>query len=380
MLVSAILAKRTLILSELARVYPSPEHRRVENPKHDLLHRLKRLWRFVNNDRVNDIAVQAAIIPHTIARLGNPRWLGLAIDWTMFDTVLPSGKRVRYQVLRIAVPRRGRALPLLQVAYDRDNLPAPKSQNRLEEEALLAVIDALPTGVRPVILADRGFARANFFAFLKTHGLDYVIRIDKGTCITEADGRCWKLGEEGTRRGEIRWSPNVRYALYHGRPNDLMVNLAICWRLPPHQARNPRHKEPKEPWYLATSLGNAGNAIVWYQQRGWIEQSFKDSKSRFGLAAVQVSTPDRLSRLLVALTIALSWLTLMALPEIGALPQGWQAAVSQRGRVSVISLALALLDHLGNLHLACLPSNSFRNGYARGATNHLTFPKLRLYS
>ena len=30
--------------------------------------------------------------------------------------------RVRYQVLRIAIPRRCRALPLLQVAYDRGRL------------------------------------------------------------------------------------------------------------------------------------------------------------------------------------------------------------------------------------------------------------------
>lgn len=341
LLVSAILAKRTRILSELARVYLTPEQRRVEDPKHDLLHRVKRLWGFVGNDRVDDVAVQVALIPHTIARLGHPRWLGLAIDWTMFDTVTPKGLRVRYQVLRIAIPRRGRALPLLQVAYDRENLPAPKSQNRLEEEALLAVTQALPRGVRPVILGDRGFARANFFAFLKVHGLDYVVRIDKGTCMTEADGRRWKLGEEGSKPGQIRWSPLVRYALYHGRPTDLLINLALCWRLPPHQARNPRHRDPKEPWYLVTSLGNAGSAVAWYQQRGWIEQSFKDSKSRFGLAAAQVSTPDRLSRLLVALTIALSWLTLAALPKIGALPKGWHSRVAQRGRASLISLPLA---------------------------------------
>lgn len=188
--------------------------------------------------------------------------------------------------------------------------------------------------------------------------------IDKGTCMTEIDGRRWKLGQEGTRPGEIRWFANVRYALHHGRPTDLVVNLAICWRLPRHEARNPRRKNPKEPWYLATSLGSLGCAVSWYRQRWWIEQSFKDSKSRFGLDVVQVGSPDRLSRLLVALTIALSWLTLAALPEIGALPKGWHAAVSQRGRVSLISLALALLDHLHNLPLPCLPSTSLRGGCA----------------
>jgi hypothetical protein len=99
-------------------------------PKHDLLHRLKRLWRFLNNPRIDPLVVQVALIPTTIAQLGSPRWLGLAIDWTMFDTKLPNGQRLRYQVLRIAVPRRGRAMPLLQLAYNRDALPTGQSQNQ----------------------------------------------------------------------------------------------------------------------------------------------------------------------------------------------------------------------------------------------------------
>lgn len=160
LLVSAILKKQTLCLSELARAYPTPEKRRVRAPKHNLLHRLKRLWRFVDNERVDAMEVQIALVEYTIARLGYPRrMIGLAIDWTMFNTVTPSGERIRYQVLRIAVPRRGRALPLLQLAYDRDDLPA-KSENQLEQDALMAVVSTLPRKVRPMVLADRGFARA----------------------------------------------------------------------------------------------------------------------------------------------------------------------------------------------------------------------------
>lgn len=82
LLVSAILKKRTLCLSELARAYPVPEERRVAIPKHCLLHRLKRLWRFTANERVDALTVQVAFVPHVVARLGHPRLLGLAIDWT----------------------------------------------------------------------------------------------------------------------------------------------------------------------------------------------------------------------------------------------------------------------------------------------------------
>jgi hypothetical protein len=356
LLVSAILKKQTLCLSELARAYPTPNERRVSAPKHDLLHRLKRLWRFTDNRRVDALTTQVAFVPHVVARLGFPRLLGLAIDWTMFDTTLPSGSRMRYQVLRIAVPRRGRALPLLQLAYDRDALPANKSQNQLEQEALLAVLGALPSGVvRPVVLADRGFRRAGFLSWLQRREIDYVVRLSKGACITEANGRRWKLGEEGLKVGQLRWVRGVRYGLYHGHPRDLFVNVALCWRIPKSRARNPRRKQPEEPWYLATSLKDAQSAASWYWQRGWIEQSFKDSKGRFGLAEVMVSCPERLSRLLVALTVALAWLTLMGLPEVGVMPRGWHSVVAQRGRASIISLALALLDELGNIPPSCLP-------------------------
>jgi hypothetical protein len=95
LLVSAILKKQTLCLSELARAYPTTEKRRVPAPKHDLLHRLKRLWRFTNNERVDPLEVQMALVPYTIACLGFPRFLGLAIDWTMFETTLPSGHLIR---------------------------------------------------------------------------------------------------------------------------------------------------------------------------------------------------------------------------------------------------------------------------------------------
>ncbi len=355
LLVSAILKKQTLCLSELARAYPTPKERRVASPKHELLHRIKRLWRFTANERVDALEVQMSLVPYTVARLGFPRLLGLAIDWTMFDTILPSGKRMRYQVLRIAVPRKGRALPLLQLAYDRDNLSPNKSQNQLEQDALLAVVRALPTGARPVIMADRGFHRAGFLAWLERHRLDYVVRLKKGSCITEGDGRRWKLGEEGLKLGELRFMEGVRYGLYHGRPRDLWINVALCWRVSKSRAKNPRRVQPQEPWYLATSLGSAKSAASWYWQRGWIEQSFKDAKSRFGLAGVRVGSPERLGRLLMALTVALSWLTLMGLAEGGVLPRGFRASVSAWGRASVISLALSLLEKLEDLPLCCLP-------------------------
>jgi hypothetical protein len=182
-----------------------------------------------------------------------------------------------------------------------------------------------------VILADRGFGRASFIAWLERHRLDYVVRVKKGTCVTEASGYRWKLGEEGLGLGELRFAEGVRYGLYHDRPRELLTNVVLCWRIPKSRAKDPRRGQPEEPWYLATSLKDANSAASWYWQRGWIEQSFKDAKSRFGLARVRVGCPERLSRLLMALSVALSWLTLMGLPEGGVVPRGFRSAVAAWG-------------------------------------------------
>jgi hypothetical protein len=240
------------------------------------------------------------------------------------------------------------------------DLPAGRSQNQLEEETLAAVVRALPLGVRPVILADRGFARATFLQWLQAHPLDDVVRIDKGTCVMEPDGRRWKLGEAALCRGAGAFHALVRYGLYHGRPRELWTHLALTWRLPRHQQRDPRHPTPEQPWYLATNLPTAAQAIAWYRQRFWIEESFTDGKSRFRLKYAQIGCPQRLTRLLMALTIALCWLSLFALPELHALPDGfqtlheWSAAVCAWGRPSFLTLALLAVDTLHDLPLPWL--------------------------
>ena len=351
LLIGAILSKRSLCLTTLAKAFPIPVERQVDNPKHELQHRLKRLSRFLSNDYFDAVQVQLAFIPTVIAQLGYPRWLALAIDWTKFEVNLPGiaggGKR-KYQVLTISIPRRGRALPLLSVTYDSEKLPARGSQNLWEQEALEVVLQALPLGVRPLVIGDRGFGRAEFIIWLKDRHVDYVLRVKRGTTITEADGRQWKLGEEGLRPGQRRWVSSVRFATYHDRPRDLVINLACSWRWPKRPRRQKKGKEYKEPWYLATSLGSLGSAVAWYRERMWLEETFKDFHSEFGLEDVQIGKAGRLGRLVGALSLAVAWLHLLALARTGVLPSNWAASVVTHGRASLVSLALAYLDYLGD--------------------------------
>ena len=339
LLVGALLERRSCILTELARSFPRPYRRRVKTPKHDLLYRVKRLWRFLNNPRVDPGACQLALIPWVLARLNSPRQLVLSMDWTYFDVVAPpGGRRVRYQMLQIGLLWKKRAIPLLQVAYDRDRLPW--SQNKLEEIWLARVLDALPPGTRVILVADRGFSRASFLQWLQQRNVDFVIRLPRGMILTDSAGRRRKLGQEGLRLGQSRWWPHVRYGLdRRGRPRELILNVLGVWQ----KARS--GKIPEEPWYLATSLNRPRQAFQLYARRGWIEQTFRDKKSGiFGLHRVRIGSPFRLNRLLLALTLALIWLILLLWQHRHWMQPEWRAQLEAWGPLSLPRLALELLE------------------------------------
>jgi len=75
--------------------------------------------------------------------------------------------------------------------------------------------------------------------------------------------------------------------LDHGRARDLELHVAVCWQTNARGARHPRYVPPPAPWYVATRVGSGKQAAAWSWRSGWIKQSFKDSKSRFGLKRVQ---------------------------------------------------------------------------------------------
>src|SRR5262249_52466673 len=82
------------------------------------------------------------------------------------------------------------------------------------------------------------------------------------------------------------------------------VNLVTVWD----------RKEP-EPWLLITNLTDAKKASETYAERFWIEEMFSDHKSRgLNLESTRLTDPDRIERLLVAVTLAYLWIM-----EVGAL-------------------------------------------------------------
>ena len=107
---------RCLCLAELARCFQSST---------DFRHNLKRVWRFVSNDRINDRTSKEVVARRLVRQLHHrleikPKHrLEIIIDWT---TVWP------YQVLEALIPVDGRAVPVLSWAVRRwDSLSAAKT-------------------------------------------------------------------------------------------------------------------------------------------------------------------------------------------------------------------------------------------------------------
>jgi hypothetical protein len=72
------------------------------------------------------------------------------------------------------------------------------------------LVRALPLGVTPVVLARRGVAWATRLTRRARQGLDYVIRMERGTVISPARGRRGKLGGETIAPGDLQWYAQVR--------------------------------------------------------------------------------------------------------------------------------------------------------------------------
>jgi hypothetical protein len=199
-------------------------------------------------------------------------------------------------------PLRGRGRP----PSPRQPQPAPAaavverwpSQNRIEEQLVRLVTQLISPALRPVIVADRGFARADLFRHLQAQQQDFVIRIDAETHVQANPFAVPRPAAEvlACPPGERRWQPHGTYQATERVPVHL---LAV------HDAGQ------AEPWYLATTLADAAASELLYRWRMRLECTNRDCKTgvllREGDDRHALTHPLHLHRLLLALAAA-DWL------------------------------------------------------------------------
>jgi hypothetical protein len=244
-------------------------------------HRIKRAGRFCQNTGIAMQDVFSGLADYLLAR---NQLNVIAIDWTDLGD---------YMLLKASLIFRRRALPVAwrvvwKAHYD-------KSQNDEEEQLVEQLITAV--GTRSwVLLADRGFGRADFFRWLDERNVSFVIRVSGSAWIEHQ----WFTGliDNVPRRAGGGW---MYKAVWYRKRSPVRVNLA-CY-----------HKEPAPaPWYLVTNLDiTAPKAATLYAKRMGIEEGIRDCKSGLGLKRLWLGGPGRMERaiILVALAILLTALT-----------------------------------------------------------------------
>jgi hypothetical protein len=94
----------------------------------------------------------------------------------------------------------GRALPVAFTCFSYEAIE--KSQNAIERALMLTVAACFPPAYRPVLVMDRGYARAQLLPRLTSAGIPFLIRAPKNVCVFV--GKEWKsLGRFPAPRGSL---------------------------------------------------------------------------------------------------------------------------------------------------------------------------------
>jgi hypothetical protein len=288
-------------------------------------HRIKRVWRFCDNDRVHVADAMHGVIA-ALTRKRKKRLL-VALDWTDIRS---------FHTLMAAAVLKGRAIPLLWASYTDGQLF--RSQNALEEGLLHLLLALLPPGLGVIVLADRGFGRAELAKTCQRLKLHYLIRIKPDVHI-EHPRYCGLLSDYPIKKGTWRVLRGARY-----RADGVVTqDVVIRWKKGLPAKRD-------EPWFLMTDLpANAVQLTDLYARRMAVEELFRDGKDgRYGYALrqTQVQQPGRLDRLILILALALILLTGVGRLARGQYRPGQWCSSNDPGQCSDFTVGRLMLGQM----------------------------------
>src|ERR1700680_1192748 len=183
-----------------------------------------------------------------------------------------------------------------------DKATLKNHRNAFEDRVLRRLAEALPAGVKVLILADRGFGDQKLDRFLTEEWkFDYLIRFRGNIAVTSAEGETRPAADWVGVGGRPR---TLRNALVTA--DSYQVGTVVCVHA----------RDMKEPWCLAasTTTDTAKQLMMTYAKRWGIESGFRDTKDlRFGMgmASIRVSRPERRDRLWLLNAFAAALLTLL---------------------------------------------------------------------
>lgn len=238
--------------------------------------------------------------------------------------------------LLVALAEQGRALPLTWKVWPAQE---PNQDWVGAFPALFAPIEAArPADTQVVGMADRGLGNAPMARQMQSHGWHYLLRVTRTTRVRLPAGRELPIGDlapapgtsqlvTGALIGPERHKVGSRWV--SDWETALTTNIVAVWR-----------RDDDEPWLLITDLPARRVRCTEYRRRTWEEELLRDCK-RLGLEWDQsrVRDPERVTRLLLILTLALLWLIGLGQRVIR---RGQRAEVDDRSRRTLSRFQIGL--------------------------------------
>ncbi len=272
-MVASVIEARSCNLMELAARLPL-ETQRSES-------RYAWVERFLSTDTIDDMDVMDALADAAVqAAARNGQTIVVCLDQTAVNDT--------HAIAMLSLRVGERALPLFWVVQ--------KCKGNLPVKAYIPLVARLaglvPIGTAVLLLADRFFGTAELIKACQAYNFAYRIRLKGQLTLTQDGGdlrvdELPKLSPQGIINAELTNS-------------GVFTNVGFV-----HDAGHP------EPWFIAMNAVPSRTAVLDYGLRWSIETMFADYKTRgFGLEDTHLQRADRLSRLLLVLSIALYWATL----------------------------------------------------------------------
>lgn len=226
--------------------------------------------------------------------------------------------------LMAGVVYRGRALPLVWLTHKGKKGHFPQA---LHVELIKAVQAIVPAGREVVVLGDGEFDGTGWLAAIESRGWRYVCRTAKDSVFYEGEDD-FKIQDICPGRGGCTGIPGVRFTAGRYGP----VTAVAWWG-----------KGYLEPIYLVSNFTLPQEARLYYRKRFRIETMFSDFKGRgFQLQKSGLRAPERVSRLLIAVSLAYLWHVFLG---VYAIQTGWDKIVHRTDRcdLSLFELGKRLL-------------------------------------
>jgi hypothetical protein len=225
-------------------------------------------------------------------------WLSLVISWIQGsvkqnNVIYLAIDRTKWQsnnILMVSMIWRKRVIPIYWKILDKQGNSTLENQQFVLKPVFAALSD-----YSLLVLGDREFCSVTLANWLREQVVDFCLRLKKNVCI-KTESELWtELKMLGLEPGNNFFNQEVtirKTAPIEG------FNLAGKW------LGKYRNILTKEPWYILTSLADLQAAVDAYSKRFGVEEMFRDFKGGgYNLEKTNL-TSDRLSKLLILLSLA----------------------------------------------------------------------------